>query len=80
MQGTWFLIVGTVLMLADTYMLFEYPQQNFLLRLLITLFQPASWFLFWEGLDQIIFESKKNNVNMEFYKKMSESVIEFFNK
>lgn len=77
LQGTYFLIIGTILMLASAYILFEYPQQTFLLSMLITLFQPASWFLFWEGLNLVIFKKEQKRPDLEFYEKMSKVEVHF---
>jgi len=75
-QGLFFLIIGLILMLIATFILFE-REETAMIHFLIILFEPGSWFLFWEGLDLIIFESKKNNLEKIFYEKMSKCEIRF---
>jgi len=48
-----------------------------LLTFLSVLSEPAGWFLFWEGLNLIIFQSKKKVPELDFYKKMSKAKIIF---
>lgn len=77
-KGFLFIAGGILLMILATYILFNYkdgPIRGFLIILL----EPGSWFLFWEGLDLAIFESKKSKGELEFYKKMSHCRIEFVN-
>jgi len=47
------------------------------MHFLLILFEPAGWFFFWEGLDQVVFESKKTKPDLEFYEKMAKSDIYF---
>jgi len=44
---------------------------------MIVLLEPAGWFLFWEGLNQMVFEAKKINPDLKFYTKMMKCRIEF---
>jgi hypothetical protein len=76
-NGSIFTASGIMIMLIATFVLFEYPQSNFFTHFLTILFEPAGWFLFWEGLDQVVFESKKTKPELEFYDKMTKSDINF---
>ena len=77
-KGIFFIITGIVLMFLATLILFRYAEGNFLMTFLVILLEPGGWFLFWEGLDLIIFEAKKGIPNLSFYKKMSKCSINFF--
>ncbi len=76
-QGTIFAVFGVILMFVTTYLLFHYGEKNFLISFLIVLLEPAGWFLFWEGLDLVIFEPKELRGDLAFYRKMSQCVVEF---
>ena len=76
-KGILFTIIGVILMLSASYILFTYHERNFSVLFISTLFEPASWFLFWEGLGLVIFKSKKKNLDLEFYRKMSKCEIHF---
>ena len=56
--GTGMLILGIVCMLLATRIIFEDPTDNFWLSFLVVFLEPAAWFLLWEGMAQIIFETK----------------------
>jgi len=76
-QGLYFAGFGIILMLVTSYILFKYPSKNFLISFFIILMEPSSWFLFWEGTRQVVFESKEKKPDADFYKKMSASEIKF---
>jgi len=76
-KGALFLVVGVILMLSASYILFTYTQRSFSVLFLSTLFEPASWFLFWEGLGLVVFKAKKKAPELEFYEKMSDCEIHF---
>ena len=76
-NGALFTTFGVVIMILATFILFEYSEGSLLMNFLIILFEPAGWFLFWEGLDQIVFEPKKTRPDLEFYEKMAKSDIIF---
>lgn len=76
-NGLKFIIMGVLLMFVASYFLLAYPPKDFIVNFLIFLLEPASWFLFWEGLRMVVFESKRKIKKFEFYKKMSNSEIEF---
>ena len=46
-------------------------------HLLLVLLEPAGWFIFWTGLDQIFYEAKKKSPDYEFYEKMTRVDIKF---
>ncbi len=76
-QGTLFVMLGIIIMIVTTYILFTYTQKTMFTSFLIVLLEPAGWFLLWEGLNQIIFESKRTKPDLEFYKKMSKCEVTF---
>lgn len=77
-KGLIFTFSGIVLMLITSFILIK-RDNNSLVNFLIILFEPASWFLFWEGLYESLFEVKKRNGNIKFYNKMCDAEIEFLN-
>ena len=76
-EGLLFVLFGVIFMLGAAYILFKYPLDTLFLNFLIVLLEPGGWFLFWEGLDLLIFESKKGKADLEFYKKMTRADIVF---
>jgi len=76
-NGALFLISGIIVMLITSFILYGYPEKNLFMNFLIILFEPAGWFFFWEGLYQIVFESKKTRPELEFYEKMTKCNIIF---
>ncbi|MBS3075656.1 hypothetical protein J4429_04320 [Candidatus Pacearchaeota archaeon] len=81
-QGFIWFLLGTIVMLADTF-IYEYKLffdfSKFLFNFLFIILQPAGWFFFWEGLGMLFIESKKEIPDYEFYKAVSEANIYFLN-
>ena len=75
--GMGFVISGLTLMFTAAYLLFKFHQSTLWTSLLIVLFEPGGWFLFWEGLDVLIFELKDVRPEVEFYDKMARAEIDF---
>lgn len=75
--GAAFVTIGVILMLTATWLFFKYRETSFLTSFFTILLEPASWFLFWEGLSQLIFESKKINPDLDFHRKMADAKISF---
>lgn len=77
-QGLYFLFGGVMFMFAAAYILFFYHSHVSLLKeMLVVMLEPGGWFLFWEGLDLIIFKSKVLKPDLEFYRKMVKAEIVF---
>lgn len=76
-QGAIFIGIGVVLMIIATILIHYYYETNIFLSFLVILLEPAGWFLFWEGLNFIIFKQKEKNPEFEFNQKMSKSTIIF---
>jgi hypothetical protein len=76
-NGVIFSIIGVLLMLSATYLIFSYPEKTFIISFLVVLLEPGGWFLFWEGLDMILFKTKEVMPNLIFYEKMKKSRIRF---
>lgn len=75
--GVLFIIGGIILMLVASYLLLTGNKSTFLYNFLTVLFEPGGWFLFWEGLRQVIFESRANVHEKRFNKKMISCNIRF---
>ncbi|MEK7186949.1 MAG: hypothetical protein AAB690_01385 [Patescibacteria group bacterium] len=69
--GIGMVVMGIFCMVAATFIIFKDPSDNILLSFLVIFLEPAAWFLLWEGMDQIIFNSKNVNPELSFYRKMS---------
>jgi len=76
-RGLAFVIAGMVLMMVATIIKFSYGQASLMMDFLIILFEPGGWFLFWEGLNILLLESKKLKPEVDFHRKVSKSEIEF---
>ncbi len=75
-QGFLFILFGLVLMAFATYVLF-YFEGSLITHFIVVISEPGGWFLFWEGLDLIIFESKKLRPERDYFEKMSKAVVYF---
>lgn len=76
-RGALFIFVGMVLMLIATFILFYSVDKTIFVSFLIVLLEPAGWFFFWDGLELVIFESKKRKADLDFYHKMLKCSISF---
>jgi len=76
-KGILFTVMGIIVMFVASLILFKESGKNLLISFLIILLEPAGWFLFWEGLGQVIFEAKKKKPELEFYEKMLKCEIHF---
>jgi len=74
--GVSFIAFGIILMFFATLIIFS-GDTSLQWTFMIVLLEPAGWFLFWEGLNQIVFEAKKINPDLRFYTKMMKCRIEF---
>lgn len=77
--GVGMVMVGIIFMLFATRLHLAGGDVDTYLSFFRSLLEPMALFLLWEGMDQIIFNSKNVNPNLFFYKKMynSEGHIEF---
>jgi hypothetical protein len=64
-------------MFVATYILFSYSEGSLLTHFLIVLLEPAGWFLFWEGLHEVVFVPKHHKRELEFHHKMSKCDVKF---
>lgn len=76
-QGGFFLLFGVIFMFFAAYILFYYTTDTFIKEFLVVMLEPGGWFLFWEGLDLMIFETKRINPDLEFHRKMQKVDIMF---
>jgi len=74
-QGIIFFILGILFMIGATF--FIAGHQNFMMTLLSVFLEPGGWFLFWSGLQLMIFEAREKTPDLEFYRKMSKADITF---
>ncbi len=75
-QGSTFVFFGIIFMVIATFFLTN-NGNNYFLTFLSVISEPAGWFLFWEGLNLLIFDVKKKLPDLEFYDKISKAKINF---
>ena len=76
-RGLYFILVGVSIMFIATFILFKYHEEGLFKSFMVVLLEPAGWFLFWEGLNQAIFEKRKKSPDIDFYHKMSKADVRF---
>jgi len=76
-RGIAFVFAGVALMFVATYILLNLAEPNLWGHFLVVLLEPGGWFLFWEGLNMVIFKQKKEREEFVFYRKMSKCGISF---
>lgn len=79
-RGALFVISGIISMFIASYIIVSQINKGLLISFIIVLLEPGGWFLFWEGLDILIFEIKEIKPDLEFYKKMTNCNIEFLSR
>ncbi|MEK7175950.1 MAG: hypothetical protein AAB695_01070 [Patescibacteria group bacterium] len=68
----WFMVaLGVASMILAARIIYKGPTNDMGLSFLLTLLEPAAWFLLWDGMEQIIFTSKKLEPELSFYRKMA---------
>ena len=70
--GFTMVFLGALCMIAATLVMFFAHEKTLVYSFLIIFLEPAGWFLLWEGMDLVIFHSKRVNPELDFYHKMSE--------
>ena len=76
-RGLLFAVAGVIIMFVAAFFFFEKAAYKLVDKFLLILLEPAGWFLFWEGLSLVVFESKKKNPDVTFYEKMASCEINF---
>ena len=68
--------LGVAFMFIATYLL-TYTVKNIWTTFIVVLPEPAGWFTFWEGLDQVLFRAKEITPDLAFYRRMTGAKIHF---
>lgn len=76
-NGLAFVFFGIIIMISASLILYYGSKTTIFTSFLVILLEPAGWFLFWEGLDLIIFKSKRGSKRRSFYSKMAQADINF---
>lgn len=74
-----FCLVGLLMMITAAHVS-SLPNRNFLLNILLVVFEPGGWFLVWIGMEQLINSSRRQSPEFEFYSKMTRSKIMFIDR
>jgi hypothetical protein len=77
LRGGQFFAIGVACMLISAY-ISSLGGSGIGYHLLIVAFEPAGWFAFWVGLEQIFFGPKEKEPEHSFYAKMVHVEVEFF--
>lgn len=70
-RGSLMATLGVLAMIGATLLVYNGAEHSLVTSFLLVFLEPAAWFLLWEGMDQIVFESKQINPELGFYRKMS---------
>jgi len=71
--GISMVVLGIIFMVLAAYFVYRGASENLLFSFFVVFLEPAAWFLLWEGMDQVVFNSKNIDPELQFYKKMSDS-------
>ena len=75
-HGAWFTGIGIAVMLLATIIL-AHENDSLLFNFFIVLLEPAGWFLFWNGMDTLIYRVKTKTPDHDFNKNMAKAEITF---
>lgn len=75
-KGIRLAVLGVILMVLGGYISFQ-GSEKFSIHLLLIIFEPAGWFLFWSGLDILMEYSGKIRKELNFYSFMARTKIIF---
>lgn len=75
-KGLALTLLGMLLMLAAS-LLATVETKKFITNVLFVILEPSGWFMVWFGLEQIFYEAKQKQPDLEFYTKMCEGEIKF---
>lgn len=64
-------VLGVICMAFATLLVHNNPSHSVWRSFFLVFLEPAAWFLLWEGMDQIIFNARNINPQLDFYRKMS---------
>jgi len=78
-QGCLFVGLGVVVFFMFVYIFPKYSSFGIDFTAFTLIFELIGWFLLWEGLHQIIFESKEKRNHINLYKRLSQAKITFVN-
>jgi hypothetical protein len=72
-------MIAVGILLSVIAAVFIYPNEstNIVMNLVLVLIEPAAWFTIWEGANKFFEASKEKKPDLEFYKKMMKSEINF---
>ena len=76
-QGVGFILLGITLMFLTAFFFYKAKDTSLLAAFLVLIMEPGGWFLFWEGLDLVIFDSKVRDGDLNHYNKLSSAKIVF---
>lgn len=75
-KGILLLIVGIVLLLISSFIIYKSYQSYWFVMLRVIL-EPAGWFMIWNGLESLFYQLKDMKRELSFYKILGELKIHF---
>lgn len=75
-RGGYFIAFGLIILIINNFFIEDFYSIT-LFKFLYVVFDPISWFCFWEGLNLTVFDSKNDVSSIEFNKKMSKAEFKF---
>ena len=78
-QGSFFMGLGVIVIFLFFYVLPKFPNLIASFSFFQIIFELIGWFLLWEGLNLVIFDSNKKVSDIKFYKLISDAKFTFVN-
>ncbi|MBI2271123.1 MAG: hypothetical protein HYU69_12325 [Bacteroidetes bacterium] len=75
-RGIAFLVFGFLLMILVSYLSIA-KIQLWAVNIALVVFEPAGWFLVWAGFDMLLYSSRHDRTELDFYHKLSKAKILF---
>ncbi|HRZ86022.1 MAG TPA: hypothetical protein P5277_04570 [Candidatus Paceibacterota bacterium] len=75
-EGIMWFLIGAILGVIATFIGIQ-ENNLFIVKFIVVMLEPASWFTMWSGLDKIFLDSRKEKPDITFYKKMIHADIKF---
>jgi len=76
-KGLIMIAVGIILSVLTAIFVYPYEGTNVFFNVILVLIEPAAWFTIWEGANRVVSSWEDRRLDVDFYKKMIKSEVNF---